>query len=335
MVAQKVLDLHQPLDETAEPSIRRAPLEPEWATAALTLHGDYYRQGQSNSNSLILWHPLTQLYILTLLGGFTVYEYSELWEISDTVGEFWHLVLNNKFMLTSYFPILIFLAGTIGLISIMITDEFRHVSDLLAQEEYMAKLFGFPLRIYAASTAQDLKTKQTKDFIEAASYSTEFIEYRNTPVAVVTVVPLPDRSDSETFYAKITGLHVRKVYRNTGLQAELLDIAVEKSKELANRYLKENKLGNNIKIILIGECYSFDRAMPALFKKNNFKLVESSSNVNPFSTERNTDKFLNLIPASALMSFFAISRQIYELPVEGSIEILTEKAEKSARRRKN
>lgn len=338
MAGQRELNLHQPLDKEAEAIIRRIPLEPLLATAALTLHGDYYRQLQSRSNRHIVWHPVSQAFILLVLGGFTLYAYKDLFEISDSVGEFFRLFMNNKYILTTYFPVLIFVAGTLGTVSFMITDEFRSVSDGLAGDAYMLKLFKFPLRIYANADEKDLGNNKSLAFIESASRSTDFIEYRGSPIAVVTVIPLPDLSSNDVFYSKITGLHVRKVYRSTGLEEDLLTYAKEKARDLCTRYVTDNNIKTkNIKTVLLADAYTFDSVMTKLYDNNGFKTIIKTTAIDPFFPEKKVDKLLNIIPVDSVMKFFGIARLSYELELDNSIDIVASKepAKKQIRKRKH
>lgn len=332
MVEQTDLNLHQPLNKDTEAIIRRVPLQPLLATAALTLHGDYYRQLQSQSNSHIVWHPVAQLFVLAVLGCSTLYVFRDLISVSDSIPEFFHLLKNNKFVLTNYFPVLLFIAGTLGTASFLITDEFRLVSDGLANEKYMLKLFRFPLRIYANAEEKDLSSKTALPFLETASHSTDLIEYRGSPIAVVTVVADPDASSSDVFYAKITGLHVRKVYRNAGLQEELLLFAKEKATDLWTRYAKDNGLKtSDVKLVLKADAYSFDSVMTNIYESNGFTEVKRSIAIDPFYPEKKTNSLLG-----AVIKFFGIARVSYELEVGKTADVITEKKpENQARKRKN
>lgn len=317
MVQQRELNLNEPLDANTEPQIRRISLDPSLATAALTLHGDYYRQLQSKCNGRIVRHPVTQIYIWSILVGAVVYQYRELIEISDSVGEFLYLASKNKFILASLFPVLIFLAGTVGIVSFLITDEFRAISDQLSKDYYMEKVFRFPLRIYANASEADLKEGESSEFYQTASRSTDFIEYRNSPIAVVTVIPLPDRSTEDTFYAKITGLHVRKSYRKGGVESDLLEFAKEKAADLGKKYVSDNKIAaKNIKVVLVAEAYTVDDKLPELLAFSGFKVVGSSYNVNPFTDEKKASKLFNRLPVSVLMSFLGFARVTYELELD-------------------
>ncbi|EEQ38394.1 putative inorganic phosphate transporter [Clavispora lusitaniae] len=336
MVKQVELNLSTPLKAEADPTIKPIPLEPALATAALTLHGDFYRQLQSKANHHIFWHPITQFVLTSTLCGFAYYTYSELIEISDSIPEFLFLAWNNKYLVSSFFPVIIFLIGTIGIISFLVTDEFRVVSDSLTDDATMSKIFRFPLRIYANYDEND-KSQNSLAFIESASQSTELIEYRESPIAIVTVIPLPDKSTSEVFYARITGLHVRKVYAKAGLQNELMEIAKLKAKSLCSRYVADNKIKTkSMRIVLLAEGYTTDSIMTKIFKENNFKALESTTNVNPFSDKQSADTILKLIPVSFLMKIFGIYRVTYELELESTIEDVPKKNSKTtARKRKN
>ncbi|SGZ55841.1 CIC11C00000005301 [Sungouiella intermedia] len=337
MVEQTDLNLHEPLDKDAESTIRRVPLQPLLATAALTLHGDYYRQLQSISNSHIVWHPVARTFVLSILTAALFYVYGDLFSMSDSVGEFIHLFKNNKFLLTKFFPVLLFIAGTLGTASFMITDEFRLISDGLATEKYMLKLFRFPLKVYANAEEKDFSTKSALPFLSSASHSTDFIEYRGSPIAVVTVIPVPDASTNDVFYAKISGLHVRKVYRESGLQEELLMIAKEKARELCTRYVKDMNLKtSNIKIIIQADAYTCDKVLTKLYESNGFHEIKRSTAIDPFFPEKKTESLLNIMSVGTVMKFFGIFRASYELELDNTIEVVHEKeSKKQVRKRKN
>lgn len=309
MVVQLDLNLNKPLEASTESKINRVPLSPSLATLALTLHGDYYRQLQSKCNSRIVRDPLLLLVLLTLFVSFTAYLYADLYEVSDSFGEFFHLAWQNKFKMTNYFPALIIVAGIVGLTVSSITDEFRTISDLFNTDAYMAQVFRFPLRIYANATEAEMEMP----LVTLGSQSTDLVVYRGSPIAIVTVVPDPEKSDSLTFYAKITGLHVRKVYSKAGLETELLGYAQEKARELCIRYAKDNNLNSKkLKIVLVAEAYSFDNVLPKLYLQNDFKLVKSSYKINAFEKEEKNDKVFLIIPLLILYKHFAIQRFTYE-----------------------
>ncbi|KAM9938015.1 hypothetical protein OXX80_002477 [Metschnikowia pulcherrima] len=334
MAQQKKVDLNKPLDATEEAKIRRTPLEPASATAALTLHGDYYRQVQSKTNHAIVWHPITQVYLLVVFVVATVYVFRELVDVSDSISEFFSLLKYHKYVLTKYFPAMIFAAGTVGLVSFTITDEFRVISDKLASDAYMAQIFRFPLRVYANAQPTDANTK----FVEAASQSTDLVEYRNSPIAIVTVVPLPDMSTTDTFHAKITGLHVRKAYRTAGVEKDLLEFAKEKARLLCNRYVSDNNIHtNNIRIVLAAEAYSVDKSLTSLYAEEGFSVKGTSTKLDPFALEA-TKTFFFVIPAGALLRLFGITRISYELELDNTVDLVTgstavKKNETSAKRR--
>lgn len=313
MVEQKELDLNKPLDASASAVISRIPLDPSLATLALTLHGDYFRQLQSKCNRRIVWDPLVLLLLLAAFVGFTSYLFYGLYEVSDSFGEFLELLWRNKLVLTNYFPALIVAASFVGVITFSITDEFRTMSDMLGSDAYMATLFRFPLRIYANATEEDMDSP----LIISGSESTDLIEYRESPIAVVTVVPEPEKSGSLTFYAKIAGLHVRKAYSKAGLESELLQYAKEKAKHLAARYAKDNKLNaKNLKIILMAEGYTIDSVLPSLYLNNGFKIVGSTYNINFFTKEERSEKVFKFIPVTFFYRFFSILRIFYELELK-------------------
>lgn len=310
MAVQKEVDLNKPLDAKAEAKISRVPLDPSYATLALTLHGDYYRQLQSKCNSRIVKDPLMLLILMTGFVAFSAYIFYDLYEISDSFQEFLQLVWDSKFKLANYFPALIIVGGLVGVTVSSITDEFRTMSDLLSSDLYMAKIFRFPLRIYANASESDEKSP----LISSGSQSTDLIIYRNSPIAIVTVVPEPEKSNSLTFYAKITGLHVRKAYSKAGLETELLEYAKVKATELCARYANDNKINaEKLKVVLIAEGYTIDPVLPNLFLKNGFKIVSSTYDINPFQKNKKPEMVFKVIPVSLLYKYFSVQRVTYEL----------------------
>lgn len=324
MVYHPDLDLHKPLDREVPATIRRSPLRPRLALSALTLHGDFYRQLQSKTNARIFWHPATQIFMVLVLAATVVYQFYDLWVVLDTWAEFGDLVLHNKYLVTAVFPSLIFVAGTVGLTSFLLTDEIREISDKLGGDAYQQRLFLFPLKVYANSSPKDLDNKASADFLESASASTELIEYRESPIAVVTVVPLSEKSTKDTFYAQITGFHVRKAYKEAGLQNDLLDIAVEKTRALAAAYVKKNKLKKKApRTVLLCDAYSVDELNRPVLEKRGFELKLATTQLDPFAEgEVNGEKFLSLIPDSVVKRFFGVYRQTYELELDhdGTVE---------------
>lgn len=312
MAIQKPFNLDEPLDQNSEAAITKRDMDPSLATAALTLHGDYYRLLQSLANKTIVWHPLVQTFIIGTFVTFAAYTYGDLYAESENLTDFLYLATQNLYILTTFFPVVLFVAGTVGLVSFILSDEFRSISDNLALDTYMLKLFRFPLRVYANADEEKTKDSKTNAFVTSANKLTELVEYRGTPIAVVTVIPLPDISNLEVFYAKMTGLHVRKVYRGKAdLETDLVDTAIRKAQELSARYIKDNKLkAKNIKVVLQAEAYTIDPVLPPVFLLKGFKKTEVTHELNPFGATK-SDKFLSVF-ADSLIRLFGISRVKYE-----------------------
>lgn len=305
MVQQKDINLNMPLDASAPAQIRKVALSPELATAALTLHGDYYRQLQGKCNSTLVWHPLSLGYIALCMTVVTLYAYTGLYQVLDSVSEFLRLAARDKDPLIIYFPAMIFIAGTVGIAVFYLTDDFRAMSDGLAKDEYMSQLFRFPLRIFANARDEDLDSA----LVRSASRSTDLIEYRNQPIAVVTVVPLPDESSKTTFVAKITGLHARKAYRKAGLEFELVEYAQEKARALATQYVEDNGLKvSKITVKLLADAYTCDPHLCAIYKEAGFTIKQSLSRINWFEKQK-----------SPYLGYFKINRLTHELEWEHTL----------------
>lgn len=300
---QKKVDLNQPLDADVKPTLVKTNLAPQYAEAALTLHGDYYRQLQSKCNRHILWHPAS---VATVVAGLAVATSYVLWDlivVLDSLEEFYKLLLNNKALLTGIFPALILIVAVLGLISFLVSDDFRTISDELGKPANIQVLFGFDLTKYAK-----LKTggsPKEEKLLKTGSDNTHLVVYRDLPIAVVTVKPLYDNSTDASFFVKITGLHVRKVFAKVDFDTLLLEWAVARSKDLFDEYVKAKKYKSveGCKITLLIDGYSFDKDyIPN--KERAFSVVSESYG---------EGKVFGVLPQQLLNLFFGVSKRTYAM----------------------
>lgn len=312
MVKQKKVDLNEPIDEKAKPTLSKSELKPELSEAALTLHGDYYRQLQSKCNRYIFWHTRSiglMMVILVCYSSYLMYDYVI---ISDSIREFTKLVLNNKFDFINIFPCLILTFSCIGTAGYFISDEFRGISDDLLKPNYIEEIFGFDLKKYSKLT--NAKTPKETKFKLTNSKNSQLIIYRDSPIAVVTLKPLIENSIESNFFIKITGLNVRKVFQKVDFDTLLIETAILRSRELFQEYVDGKKIKDvdGCKINILIDAYSFDTDLIKTLTKNSFGLIKKDYNLNFFQAN-NDDKLLKLVSYKSVHQFFEISKNTYGL----------------------
>lgn len=318
MAIQKDVDLNKPLDPNVTPTLSQTKLTPELSQAVLSLHGDRYRQLQSKCNRHVVWHPLLVATLGVLVAIYAVFQFWNLIVVLQSFGEFWHLVLRNKYLLALSMPGFVLSFTVIALSSFIISDEFRTVSDRLVKPDYLVSLFGFELKKYAQlSTGKDadnrsLSPKEAK-LLHEGSQNTQVLIYRDSPIAAVTVVPLLQNSTESNFFVKITGLNVRKVFAKVDFDNLLVEWSILRSRELLQDYAASKKVKNvdGAKVTVLVDAYSIDAALVATLKQNSFTKIKSSLQIDPFVPESAPTSW-NVF-YTVLHKFFRVSRDTYAL----------------------
>lgn len=290
MVAQKDIDLNTPLDAQRPSTLIKSPLTPELAKAAVTLHGDRYKQSQANLSRSIIWHPyFVALYSLIFPSVLAYY----LWDyisISDNLVELYIIASRNKkdfiFHVLMAAPTITGIFGIFGFMAYILADEVGTITDRYVAQKYCDFTFGFDVKEFA----QDPKTPLLKN-----GKNSELVIYRDQPIAIATLKPDWEQSTPENFIVNITGIHVRKVFNQVGFDKLLIEWAVLRSRELYQDYLirKGSKVKNGT-IFVISDAYSFDKHQEKTLLHCGFKLLSSSFELNPFNTSlKSYQKFLH------------------------------------------
>lgn len=314
MAGQKKVNLNEPLDVEAKPTLNKTNLTPELSEGALTLHGDFYRQQQSQCNKYIFWHPYSLLVFFTITPIYFTFLVYDLILISDSFGEFISLLFRNKLIIVLVFPCLIILFACIGLSSFLVSDDFKVISDKLMEPVYVEKLFGFDLTKYSFLTNKDntrhFSPKELK-LLNNGSKNSQLIVYRDSPIAIITLKPLLENSTETNFFVKITGLNVRKVFSKVDFETLLIEWALIRSRELMQEYLNSKKITKNegCKLTVLIDSYSFNKGLNKILKSLSFGLVKEDYQLNPFIDTN--EKLISFITSRSLAKFFSVSRQTY------------------------
>ncbi|CAI5757970.1 unnamed protein product [Candida verbasci] len=298
MAIQKQVDLNQPLDADKQTNLSKSALKPELTEAAITLHGDHYKQSQAKLNKYILTHPFS-IFILTLTLpialGYTLWDY---FLISDNLVEFWSIINRNRndfiYHLLATIPIIGGVLSIFGGFTYLVGEEMGIITNKFIGQKYCDYIFGFDIRAFAKGDKE-------------SNENSEIIVYRDSPIAIGTIVIDESQSTVENFIVKITGIHVRKVFQKAEFDQLLIDWAVLRSRKLYQEYLKKNK--SKIKegsIVLTIDGYSFDPHFENILISKGFKKLSSSFELNPFNPGLTWYREI-------LHKFFNISRDTFGL----------------------
>lgn len=284
MVAQKSVDLNQPLDASALAKLEETDLTPELAQAALTLHGDYYRQVQGVCNKYLFWHPFSVSVCgagTAMAAAYLVRDYYAIAkDIPQLVTMFWYR-RDIKYDLIFVMPVIVMIMGVLALCAHLLSEDLRDVADNLDKPERIEELFGYDLRQYAkVDEEKRLNAKETT--LVDQGKNTHLMVYRNSPIAVVTVKPgktssgARNSTESEVT-VRITGLHVRKVFAKADLHTLLMDWALERAQKLGAGAVGKRGQSEPFKIHVLIEAFSFDKQYVNFLRGRSFSRVSSST----------------------------------------------------------
>lgn len=314
MAVQKEINLNQPLDGSKETTLSKTSLTPDLSQAALTLHGDRYNQLQVGLNRLLFWHPLLVVTLLLPISIYFAYQSYDYLFIVDSIGEFVDLFFTKENMrdhLVALMPLLLFTVMFLTIFSFYLSDELKNISEKFKTGPYMEALFGFDLRKFAKlETDESIISPKERQQLKLGE-NTQLIVYRDSPIAVATVVPLSKPTVTD-YYVTITGLHVRKVFAKVDFETLLLDWCLLRSRELHAEFTNNKENVSGCKIHVTIQCYNFEKAFIAKLKAHKFELINKSSELNPFE-DLETKK--QGVITNFFYSIFGIERNIYGLSI--------------------
>lgn len=316
MAVQKEVNLNQPLDSSKESTLSKSPLTPELAQGALTLHGDRYNQLQVGLNRLLFWHPLLVAVLLFPIGLYFAYQAYEYVYIVESVSEFVELFFTKENLrdhLVFLMPLLLLTVMFLTVFSFYLSDELKTISEKFKTSVYMNELFGFDLRKFAKLDTSDVTTISPKER-QQLKYgdNTQVIIYRDSPIAIATVVPITEKSSATDFYVEITGLHVRKVFAKVDFETLLIDWCLLRSRQLYSEFTNNKENVSGCKIHVLTNCYNFEKNYISKLKALKFELIAKSNELNPY--ERIESKKQGWI-TNFFYSIFGIERHVYGLSI--------------------
>ncbi|CAN3372629.1 hypothetical protein DIURU_004877 [Diutina rugosa] len=283
MTRQVDLNLNEPLDAAAKPTLSKTPLVPKYATAAATLQGDYYVQEQSNLNRYLFWSPISKVYMTLVIGTALTYALWDYVVISDTPMEFLQYFRRTEVwvQLVIILPALVLIVISLGLVIFLVSDDLKDVSRNLVGNGYVNEIFGFDLVKFAKLDVDSNVPKQREQL--SLGDNTQIIVYRDSPIAIATVVPDPKSTVSD-FIVRISGMNIRKVYSKVDFDQLVLEWSIIRARQLLQRRAEKESIKSisGCKITVLVDAYSFDQHRVSLLLKNGFSLLSSTYQLNPF-----------------------------------------------------
>ncbi|EGW33141.1 uncharacterized protein SPAPADRAFT_55072 [Spathaspora passalidarum NRRL Y-27907] len=316
MAIQKEVDLNEPLDAHEAPTLSKTPLKPEFAKAALILHGDTYKQLQAKLNRFIFWHPIAIIAYFLLIPAALLYNLWDFVEVSDSAWEFFLLGKKNPkdfiYGIIAAFPMVAGIFATFGLITYIMGDDIGNITSAFVAQKYCDKVFGFDIKKFAQLTGHETDVDSIK--LLKKGLNTQIIMYRESPIAICTVVVDEEQSTPESFIVEITGLHVRKVFENVDFHELLIEWAVLRTRELYEEYAKQKKVKTQEGTILITtDAYSFDKRLQTCLYNTNFGVMSKDVELNRFSDTLNK-------PKEILHKLLGVSRDTFGLALSTAKE---------------
>lgn len=314
MAVQKEVDMQNPLDATKKAKLETSSLKPDLVQAALVLHADYYTQARAACNKFIFWNPITVSIVALAFTLLTVKQYDDFISMSSSIGEFLSFATKDEVFLLRIFTVLPFflciLGGLIMVIYFM-TDVFGDIVEHVLKGKYDEEIFGFNVRKFALlniNKESQLLPKEA-ELLKKGNNTLLFV-YRETPIAIVTIRPLLERSNDTNFYVKISGVQVRKVYAKVDFHSWMIEWVLGRSRQLFQEYVKR-KNTEGCKINILTDAYSFDSFYINLLKKKSFGKISAASNLDPFDKNNRGKRFFGLVPSGAIFRLFNIFRETY------------------------
>lgn len=311
MALQNEVDLNQPLDASKPSTLSKSALTPELSHAAITIHGDYYRQLQMRLNKYVFWHPIS-VTVYTIIAT-SVLSY-RLWDyivISESIREFLSFFYRSRdflYQILGVFPVGVVVVGCFGLLNWLASDDLRCIADNLIQRNYIGEIFGFEIAKFRKLNVTDKITPKEIKLL-AKGDNSQLMIYRESPIAIATLNPLYDNSTESNFVVKITGLHVRKVFRKVDFESLMIDWAILRSRQIFQEYVGNTKSIAGCKITVIIDAYSFDQLTIDILKRKQFGVINEDINLNPFEK-----KHPNLL-MTLFQKLFNVKRQTYGITI--------------------
>ncbi|SCV03695.1 LANO_0G05688g1_1 [Lachancea nothofagi CBS 11611] len=260
-IKQVDASLHEPINRDVPPTIYGTNLKPELASAALNLSVDFLKQQQALANHFLVCHPKTIAFVL--LGSFIylVPNVNLPRNTRSVISFAIQFVLMNRVQLLTCGVVVAIVASVLFTLLSKFTDSFFKEKINQVIDSDGSVLFDCKLTELAGGIVKDKKKLQ----------NTQIILYRETPIALVSVLANSGVSDNDSLVMGVSTIGCRRVYAKSGIVEDLLDWAVIRTKNIQSE--GSNDTSNSMKLLV--EVYSFDNNVKDVLKKKGYSLVKS------------------------------------------------------------
>lgn len=262
----KQVDAHLqgPLNSETPATILSSDLKPEYATAALNLAADFVKQKESLANMAILGHPIVVAFVWVLAIYFAAPRVTVPYmdESNGFVNFMWQLFSNNKSVVPTV--IIVGCLGTMVVFTLMsrVTESFFNSMTKEIVNSQGKSVFDIDLKKLAEGKCTKEELEHTKD--------TYIVIYRDTPVALVSLVQNKILSTKEDLVMSVATMGSRRVYEKSGITEDLIDWSMVHTKQ---KFVKGHYKG---KMQLLIDVYSFDVDSKKILKQKGFTMIKSN-----------------------------------------------------------
>lgn len=266
-IPQVDASLDQPLNDKLPPAIYATDLTPELATASLNLAVDFNKQKQGLANKYLLSHPITLFLVFICVVIYLIghVELPSTIVAKSIVGFFYQLVLLNTTSFVTASVVLSVSAVVIFTFVCRFSETFFKSKNLEITNTNGEIIYGTDLFAFKSGKVKaDMKSYDSKNF----SKNTHIIVYRNTPIALISISENKILSNPDSLVMSITTLGCRKVYIPSGILEDLIDWALLRTKEIAQK----NRYGESMKVLI--DILSFDTVMKEILTRKGFSVIQ-------------------------------------------------------------
>lgn len=262
VVKQADARLNEPIDKDAPPTIYGTTLKPEYSNAALNLSVDFVKQQCALLNKRLFWHPVT-IFSTLMCGVLFLASQSHFPGHANHVTGwlYQYFLMNKKELMTFFLVIIISASSVISLLSKVTEIVFKRKSKLIVDTKGQI-IYGVDLMKLAQGEIQD----------KTALENTEIIVYRDTPIALVSILENKTLSKPDSLVMGVSTIGARRVYLKSGILEDLIDWALIRTKNYQKEHPKY-KHGKSMKLLI--DVYSFEKDTKKTLARKGFSMIES------------------------------------------------------------
>ncbi|CCH59491.1 hypothetical protein TBLA_0B06690 [Henningerozyma blattae CBS 6284] len=265
-IPQISASLDEPLDKDAPPTIYATELTPQLATASLNLSIEFLKQQQGLANKYLVFHPFTLFSVLACVFVYLLINttFPSTIVAHSATGYFYQLMLINSRTFVTAFIVFAISATSIFTFVSRFSETFFKSKISEITKSNGESVYGVNLALFKTGNVKPT-SKESKNFQK----NTHVIMYRATPISIISISENKIISNPHSLVMNISTMGSRKVYIPSGILEDLVDWALIRTKEIAQK----EKYGSSMKVLI--NVYSFDTVLKSCLRKKGFSLIQS------------------------------------------------------------